>query len=362
MDTKKNWSQLLNLLDRPAFLVRDGKIIQQNACAHAKLLSVGLEITPLIVTGLPEYQTMGEDCLCLTLRIDQEDCNACVHRTEEGDLLFLLDEQADMNALRLLALAAQQLRGPLGDAMSAVEQVLPAIRPESIPTRRQAADMSRGLYQLLRIVGNMADAQQFLSGTSVRWERTELNDFFSEITEKAETLAAFGLEICITFKGTSHPVVTCVDREKLERACYNLLSNALRFTPKGGTIELSLTTRGKQAVLRVRDSGEGLSLAVRDTLFGRYRRNSTIEDGRFGMGLGLLIVRQTAAIHGGALLIGPAPEGGTQAALSLTLHTEPPAGFRSPILSVDYTGELDHALVELSRELPRAAFESLNLY
>lgn len=73
------------------------------------------------------------------------------------------------------------------------------------------------------------------------------------------------------------------------------------------------------------------------------------------------MVRRTAALHGGALLIGPAPDGGTQAALSLALRSEPPAGFRSPRLPVDYTGELDHTLVELSRELPSTVFESLNL-
>lgn len=360
MNKQQKWTQLLELLDRPAFLVRNGTITQLNIHAQTRLLSVGMEITPLIATGLEEYQALGDDSLCLTLQLCGEAWGACVRSVDEGVHLFLLDEQEDGNALRLLALAAMQLRAPLADALATSTQLLPGIRPESVAARKEAAKMNKSLYELHRIVCNMADAQEFLSGTVIRWENTDLKYFFCELSEKAEAVTV-DLGVTITFHAPDHSVVACVDREKLERAFHNLLSNALRFTPRGGMIEISLAATGKQAILRIRDSGEGLDREVQKTLFERFRRSPTIEDGRYGIGLGLLMVRRTAALHGGALLIGPAPDGGTQAALSLALRSEPPAGFRSPRLPVDYTGELDHTLVELSRELPSTVFESLNL-
>ena len=64
---------------------------------------------------------------------------------------------------------------------------------------------------------------------------------------------------------------------------------------------------------------------------GRFRRAPSVEDGRFGLGLGLLLVRQTAALHGGALLISEAPEGGTIAALSFRRNLPASGAFRSPM-------------------------------
>ena len=359
MDAQQNWTRLLNLLDRPAFLVRDGAITQRNAHAQARCLTVGIEIEPMLSSGAEEYRLLEEGSLCLTLRIGESVLGACVRQTEEGSL-FLLDQQEDMDALRLLALAAQQLRGPLSDTMTAADQLLPNLRLESIPAMHRAAEIQQGLYRLLRIVGNMADAGQYLTSPGSAMEKTELNGFFQELAEKAGSLAQ-ALDITVTYTGVGKPVVSLIDRQKMERAVYNLLSNALRFTPKGGCIQVSLTIAGSRAVLRILDSGEGLSQEIQDSLFDRYRRSPTIEDGRYGLGLGLLLVRQAAANHGGALLISPGQSGGTLAALSFMLRSEQTACLRSPVRSVDYAGELDHGLVELSRELPRSAFDFLNL-
>ena len=71
-----------------------------------------------------------------------------------------------------------------------------------------------------------------------------------------------------------------LDRDMAERAFYNLLSNALRFTPKGKTIQVTLTLDRERAVLRDKDKGEGLHQEIQQDLFSRYRRAHTVEDGR----------------------------------------------------------------------------------
>ena len=124
---------------------------------------------------------------------------------------------------------------------------------------------------------------------------------------------------------------------------------------------MSLTLERERAVLRVQDNGDGLHRQIQRDLFNRYRRSPAVEDGRFGLGLGLLLVRQTAALHGGCLLISEVPEGGTVAALFLQRNLPASSDLCSPLTAVDYAGCRDHGLVELSRELPAQLYEVRNI-
>ena len=275
--------------------------------------------------------------------------------------LFLLDQEADLAGLKQLALAARQLREPLGNTMIAADRLFPELELTEAPgLQEQMARMNQGLFQLLRIINNMADAEQYLAGALPNRETTALGGFFGEILEKAAALGEkAGVQLIYT-----PPVregMGNIDRQKVERAVYNLLSNALRFTPKGGLIRVSLTLERERAVLRVQDNGDGLHRQIQRDLFNRYRRSPAVEDGRFGLGLGLLLVRQTAALHGGCLLISEVPEGGTVAALFLQRNLPASSDLCSPLTAVDYAGCRDHGLVELSRELPAQLYEVRNI-
>ena len=100
--------------------------------------------------------------------------------------------------------------------------------------------------------------------------------------------------------------------------------------------------------------------AARTGLRARQRRHVRVLRGAGLAALALaavLLVRQTAALHGGALLISDASEGGTIAALSFRRNLPASGAFRSPMADLDYTGCRDHGLVELSRELPRDLYD-----
>ena len=100
------------------------------------------------------------------------------------------------------------------------------------------------------------------------------------------------------------------------------------------------------------DSGLGLPECARSDLFSRYAREPGVEDGRFGIGLGLVLIRSAAQQHGGTVLVDQPTESGTR--VTMTLHIRPVSSdyVRSPILKVDYAGERDHGLLELSDVLP----------
>ena len=133
---------------------------------------------------------------------------------------------------------------------------------------------------------------------------------------------------------------------------WNILSNCIRFTPTGGQIQATLTRKGKRLCLTVQDSGSGIADSVRGSVFRRYLRQPAIEDSRYGLGLGMVMIRAAASHHGGAVLIDRPPQGGTRVTVTLAIRQDPVSQLRSPLLKVDYAGERDHALIELSDVLP----------
>lgn len=354
MEQSNDWQAGLEFFDRPAFAANAGRITYVNPAAQKQMIEPGQAVAPLLLTGTEEYASFTDGCLWLTVRVMGATRGAAVHILD-GTSVFLLDLEPE--GLQMLALAAQNLRRPLGNIMTAADRLFPALSKMEDPAiAKQMAWINQGLYQILRIVGNMADAEQYRVMAAPNLEQTELGAYFTELFHKAQTLCE-GKQVQITFTRPAQPVFAAIDRPKLERAVYNLLSNALHYTPQGGRISARVELAGSKAVLRILDSGEGLAQEVRQSLFSRYRRTPTIEDGRHGIGLGLLLVRQVAAMHGGAVLIGPEAGGGTVAAISLDLQARPELQLRSPRICVDYAGERDHCLIELSDVLPDAAFE-----
>ena len=155
--------------------------------------------------------------------------------------------------------------------------------------------------------------------------------------------------IALTYEGLSKSVYCLVDAVLLERAILNLISNAVKFSPEGSPIRVSFSLRGRTLQLQVQDSGSGIAQQVKNDLFYRYLRQPGIEDGRFGMGLGMVLVRSCASRHGGVVLVDEPDSGGSRITLTLAIRQSSGDRLHSPMnLWVDYTGGRDHALVELS--------------
>jgi signal transduction histidine kinase len=102
------------------------------------------------------------------------------------------------------------------------------------------------------------------------------------------------------------------DRERLAQMLWNLLENALEYTPAGGGIELRLEQADGRARLTVKDSGMGISEADLPHIFDRFYRGETARSVRSeGSGLGLAIVRYVAEAHGGEVTLSSPPDEGT---------------------------------------------------
>lgn len=333
--------EMLDLMLRPAFRVKNRIITGLNQPAAKLFLREGLSLDSILESGEEEYASFSGGMLCLTVNLCGHSFGATVVRWGEEDI-FTLDQQYECEQLRVLALAARELRGPLSSAMLAAQQL----------SGENAPQLSKSLYQLLRIVGNMSDA----AGVNPIFlpEKQNIDAMFREIWEKAAALAQ-GFRI--SYSGLSEESCCFVDRQMMERAALNMLSNALKFTPPGGEVQLSLKKSGEQFRFCVTDTGSGIPEDTRASLFSRYLREPTIEDTRHGIGLGMLLIRTAATRHRGAVLVDHPAGFGTR--ITLTFADAPGAeeGLHANQLRSDYAGEQDHTLIELSDFLPPECYQ-----
>ena len=343
---------LLDYIDRAAFCVRGGVIVQANHAAQQKGIYPETPVSAFLGENESVYADFRGGSLYLTLLIYQLPCGASVTRTEDMDI-FLLDEDI-ATSLQVLALSAQHLRTPLQNAFS-IAELLQQDRRYS----KTGWELSKGLHQLHRIICNMADTYRYNELTDVTLVSSDLTCLFSEMMEKCSAFvekAGFSLE----YHGLYETVIGMAAPELLERAIYNLISNAVKYSTAPAAIKAELTRCGRALRFTVTDQGCGIAPEALGTVFSRYLRGPRIEDGRNGIGLGLALVRAAAVTHGGTVLIDQPGGVGLRVTMTLAIRQEDPAILHSPVTipTFDYTGGYDHGLVELSEILPADAYKT----
>jgi signal transduction histidine kinase len=351
MERTEEIVMMLDQIPDPAFLVRDGIIVQVNPSASRLLIDAGRSVQELLVTGTQEYADFQDGYLALTLEIGGCVHNASVTRLNDCNL-FVLNHEQDQAELQSMALAAQELRSPLSTIMTVTDRLFPLIGEQNDPTAlEQIGKINRGLFQMLRIVSNMSDAYRYAQDSSTRFETRDVRQIIDELMDGIAPLMDY-TNIKLQYKTLQEPIFCLVDSEKLERAIHNILSNALKFTPAGGTIEAKLTRRKNMLYLTVHNSDSDVTNLSPANFYRQYLRQPSLDDSRFGIGLGMVLIHGAAAAHGGTVLLEKTPSGGTRITMSIALRQSTDSIVRASILQVDYAGERDHRLLELSDSLP----------
>lgn len=349
MESTNQTGAMLELLSGPAFLVRGGTVTQVNAGARTYQVEPGQPVAGWIAAGSEEYDGFTDGCLYLQLRLPAGRFSASVTAAGE-DHLFLLDNPHDPQ-LQALALAAVELRQPMANIMALANKVFPTVAqdaPEAIQT--QLSMINRNLYQLLRIISNMSDADRFTSEGSQQLEIRNLRDVLAEIFEKAEDFCCRS-GISLQLPKLPDCGDCAVDADLLERAVFNLLANAIKFRSEKPVIQITAKRLQGKLMLTFRDNGFGFASIAPANLCSQYLRRPDTADGIRGIGLGLVLVRCAAAIHGGTVLFRQ-EQGFTEVTMTLSLTQNTNSVVRSSLTTIDYAGEFSHGLLEFSEFLP----------
>jgi signal transduction histidine kinase len=226
--------------------------------------------------------------------------------------------EADRYKNEFLATLAHELRNPLAPIRNGVA-VLKLGRAEQAPP--VLAMMERQLGHMVRLIDDLLDVSRISRGAvALRRARMALGAALDSAVETSRpAIDAAGHRF--TFTAPAHPVWLDADLTRVAQIISNLLNNAARYTPAGGRIELTAHVADGQAVVRVSDSGVGIPAAMLSRIFDLFTQgDGAAERSQGGLGVGLALSRQLAAMHGGQITVAsPGIHGGSDFTLWLPL-------------------------------------------
>jgi signal transduction histidine kinase len=210
-------------------------------------------------------------------------------------------ERQDRIKDEFLATLSHELRTPL-NAMLGWLQILQKTHPDEKTTQRALASLERNARSQHRVVEDLLDISRIVTGKLQM--SSEVVDLRSVVSSSLEVASVSARERQVALSATTPPTPCLVsgDSVRLQQAIWNLLANSVKFTPPGGSIELDLSETGPDYVLRVTDSGVGIDPAFLPRVFDRFQQaDSSLTREHGGLGLGLALVKEIAALHGGTI-------------------------------------------------------------
>lgn len=216
---------------------------------------------------------------------------------------------------QLIADIAHELRTPLallrGNLESLQEGVIKPTSAVFMSLHDESLRMSRLVTDLQSL--SLADAGELI----VVKNKENLNDILSGIVNGLQHEAVVhGVSLQIFLPDVN--IIVSVDRQRIEQVCYNLLGNALRYTPAGGTIRVRLSQTVDNAIIEIADTGKGINADELPYIFNRfYRVDKSRNRESGGAGLGLAIAKSFVEAHGGKIWVESKPQRGSKFSFTL---------------------------------------------
>ena len=180
--------------------------------------------------------------------------------------------------------------------------------------------LDRQVEKLRRMISDLLDAARVESGQlSLEPQACDLRQLLAEVVEQYRQAEPART---LTVSLPSGPVPLRCDPLRIEQVLGNLLGNAIKYSPRDGSVDVALAARDGQAVVTVTDRGSGIPAEDRPHVFEAFRRGTRV-GGIPGLGLGLAVARRIVEAHGGRIELDPAPRTGS--AFHVTLPTTPEA-------------------------------------
>ncbi|HEY7213457.1 MAG TPA: HAMP domain-containing sensor histidine kinase, partial [Thermoanaerobaculia bacterium] len=219
------------------------------------------------------------------------------------DTAALVEELSRANRLKdeFLATLSHELRHPLGVILSYAEILAGDAEALRLPVVRKAAEtIRRNVHTQERLIADLLDLSRLQTGKlAIQRQPVQLAPLLAEVAEAVR--AEMDLKrIELRLEEAEEPLAVEADPMRVQQVLWNLLQNAVKFTPEGGRVTARLQRAGGEARLSVEDTGEGLEPGLLPNLFQMFRQADSRASSRHGgLGIGLALVRQLVELHGG---------------------------------------------------------------
>jgi len=241
-----------------------------------------------------------------------------VHRPSEQDLRLMdlyarqaadfierceLDRalrESDRRKDEFLAVLAHELRNPLAPVRNAAF-LLSRMDLQDPELERLVAMIDRQVTHMTRLIDDLLDVSRMTTGVlQLRRQVVEFNELAQAALDACRAdIDARAHAVCIRLPNP--PVYVSADRDRLVQVLCNLLSNASKYTPRGGAIDVEARVAGDELEIAVRDNGRGIPSELLDRVFELFVQVDSALDGQGGLGIGLTLARQLVELHGGTL-------------------------------------------------------------
>jgi signal transduction histidine kinase len=217
----------------------------------------------------------------------------------ENTRLYEELRQRDQRKDEFLATLAHELRNPLAPIGSALE-ILRLAQDEEVTSAQARKTIDRQFRQLVRLVDDLLDVSRITQDRiDLRKERVALAEVVhSALEASCPIIGDYGHTLTVTLP--EDPLWLEVDPIRLAQVIENLLNNAAKYTPERGHIMLTAERERGQAVIKVRDTGIGISAERLMQVFDLFARvDTSLERSQGGLGIGLFLVKKLVEMHGG---------------------------------------------------------------
>lgn len=280
-----------------------------------------------LMVYLPTPRTLADEELRLARAIANRVAEAVARKQDELEIARLYSEaqvargvaeHAARSREHLLAIVAHDLRNLLHAAELRSGLAMRRVKEERSPEwlQEELAEILDSTRGMSRLVDDLLDAAAIDAGRlSVAKRKHELEGLLEAAVETARLLASDrNVEVRAELRAEDAELVC--DRERVLQVIANLIGNAVKFSPKGGTVQLDARVADGSLQLCVRDAGPGIPPEVVARVFERYFKG---EPNQSGVGLGLYIARGLVDAHGGRIWIESTPGAGTSVFVTLPL-------------------------------------------
>jgi PAS domain S-box-containing protein len=228
-----------------------------------------------------------------------------VIRARSAEAARVVAEKANKAKDDFLAALSHELRTPLTPALAAASFLLDNLEKLPAGFSEEVHTIRRNVQLQARLIDDLLDLTRVTRGKlELRFDRVDAHDIIRQALDIAQgQIAEKGFEIRLQLNAEKHQI--WADPVRIQQVFWNLINNAVKFTPSGGQIEVSTSNDDRDHLLfRITDSGIGIDPKGQQSLFQPFQQEERVITRQFGgLGLGLAISKHLVDLHGGAITV-----------------------------------------------------------